>query len=225
MPTGAFCSAPGFIAGVVLAPALGLQQTDDAVVLELFADRPHQNRAHLAPPSDWILTVDKLRSVTRSLSSSSDVPHSAITVSPISVRYNGRSVASSRPNHTGHDPHRGRRRGGDPDVCADAAARRLQGPDRYQCRNRVCGSCAEYQPDAIILDLRMPLVDGLGFLRRLRAITTHTHARRSPSSPATTSSTTASRPSCAQLGAELRSSRSGSRISSSLARNLLKVTH
>ena len=25
------------------------------------------------------------------------------------------------------------------------------------------------QPDAIILDLRMPLVDGLGFLRRLRA--------------------------------------------------------
>jgi len=26
----------------------------------------------------------------------------------------------------------------------------------------------EYQPDAIILDLRMPLMDGLGFLRRLR---------------------------------------------------------
>ena len=25
------------------------------------------------------------------------------------------------------------------------------------------------RPDAIILDLRMPLVDGLGFLRRLRA--------------------------------------------------------
>src|SRR5262245_15632689 len=28
---------------------------------------------------------------------------------------------------------------------------------------------SEYQPDAIILDLRMPLMDGLGFLRRLRA--------------------------------------------------------
>jgi DNA-binding response OmpR family regulator len=27
----------------------------------------------------------------------------------------------------------------------------------------------EIKPDAIILDLRMPLVDGLGFLRRLRA--------------------------------------------------------
>ena len=28
---------------------------------------------------------------------------------------------------------------------------------------------SESQPNAIILDLRMPLVDGLGFLRRLRA--------------------------------------------------------
>jgi len=27
---------------------------------------------------------------------------------------------------------------------------------------------AQYRPDAIILDLRMPLMDGLGFLRRLR---------------------------------------------------------
>src|SRR3981081_4867883 len=32
-------------------------------------------------------------------------------------------------------------------------------------------------PDAIILDLRMPLVDGLGFLRRLRA---HDHQRKTP---------------------------------------------
>jgi DNA-binding response OmpR family regulator len=31
----------------------------------------------------------------------------------------------------------------------------------------------ESQPDAIILDLRMPLVDGLGFLRRLRANADH----------------------------------------------------
>jgi len=29
-----------------------------------------------------------------------------------------------------------------------------------------------FQPDAIILDLRMPLMDGLGFLRRLRAADT-----------------------------------------------------
>lgn len=31
------------------------------------------------------------------------------------------------------------------------------------------------QPDAIILDLRMPLVDGLGFLKRLRASKDHRH--------------------------------------------------
>src|SRR5438067_9738379 len=30
------------------------------------------------------------------------------------------------------------------------------------------------RPDAIILDLRMPLVDGLGFLRRLRSFEQHT---------------------------------------------------
>ena len=35
----------------------------------------------------------------------------------------------------------------------------------------------ESQPDAIILDLRMPLVDGLGFLRRLRA---KAHQRTTP---------------------------------------------
>jgi DNA-binding response OmpR family regulator len=34
-------------------------------------------------------------------------------------------------------------------------------------------AAAERQPDAIILDLRMPLVDGLVFLRRLRAQEEH----------------------------------------------------
>jgi hypothetical protein len=34
-----------------------LQQPDDTVVLELFADRPHQDRAHLAPPNYWINAV------------------------------------------------------------------------------------------------------------------------------------------------------------------------
>src|SRR5262245_50959388 len=49
---------------------------------------------------------------------------------------------------------------------------RLEG---YQVRTAVSAEtglrvAAETQPDAIILDLRMPLVDGLGFLRRLRAL-------------------------------------------------------
>ena len=48
---------------------------------------------------------------------------------------------------------------------------RLEG---YQVRTAVNAesglrAAEETQPDAIILDLRMPLVDGLGFLRRLRA--------------------------------------------------------
>jgi DNA-binding response OmpR family regulator len=48
---------------------------------------------------------------------------------------------------------------------------RLEG---YQVRTAVTAEIGlreaeESHPDAIILDLRMPLVDGLGFLRRLRA--------------------------------------------------------
>ena len=48
---------------------------------------------------------------------------------------------------------------------------RLEG---YQVRTAVTAEnglreADENHPDAIILDLRMPLVDGLGFLRRLRA--------------------------------------------------------
>jgi DNA-binding response OmpR family regulator len=44
----------------------------------------------------------------------------------------------------------------------------------YQVRTAVTAETGlrvaeEIRPDAIILDLRMPLVDGLGFLRRLRA--------------------------------------------------------
>lgn len=36
---------------------------------------------------------------------------------------------------------------------------------------------AQYRPDAIILDMRMPLMDGLGFLRRLRE---HDGSHRTP---------------------------------------------
>jgi len=52
-----------------------------------------------------------------------------------------------------------------------ASMLRLEG---YQVRTAVTAEnglrvAEESRPDAIILDLRMPLVDGLGFLRRLRA--------------------------------------------------------
>ena len=43
-------------AGLVLAAELRLQQADDAVVLELLADRPHQDRAQRTPPNGWIST-------------------------------------------------------------------------------------------------------------------------------------------------------------------------
>jgi two-component system, OmpR family, response regulator PrrA len=56
---------------------------------------------------------------------------------------------------------------------------RLEG---YQVRTAVNAESGlqvaeQSRPDAIILDLRMPLVDGLGFLRRLRA---HDYQRATP---------------------------------------------
>lgn len=49
---------------------------------------------------------------------------------------------------------------------------RLEGYDVYTAMNAETGlrEAEATAPDAIILDLRMPLVDGLGFLRRLRSI-------------------------------------------------------
>jgi DNA-binding response OmpR family regulator len=81
-------------------------------------------------------------------------------------------------------------------------------------------------PDAIILDLRMPLVDGLGFLRRLRA---HDHQRTTPVAIVTgdyfLDETVATE--LQELGAELRFKPLWLEDLVGLARNLLqsKVVH
>jgi DNA-binding response OmpR family regulator len=80
------------------------------------------------------------------------------------------------------------------------------------------------RPDAIILDLRMPLVDGLGFLRRLRA---RDNQRDTPVAIVTgdyflDDSVSAE---LRELGAELRFKPLWLEDLVGLARNLLKVTH
>lgn len=103
---------------------------------------------------------------------------------------------------------------------------RLEG---YQVRTAVNAEtglqeAAQSHPDAIILDLRMPLVDGLGFLRRLRALEGH---QTTPVAIVTgdyfldeSISTELQR-----LGAELRFKPLWLEDLVGLARNLLKVTH
>ena len=82
----------------------------------------------------------------------------------------------------------------------------------------------ENAPDAFILDLRMPLVDGLGFLRRLRGLEKH---RDVPVAIVTgdyfldDSVSTELR----ELGAELRFKPLWLEDLVGLARNLLKVTN
>jgi DNA-binding response OmpR family regulator len=82
----------------------------------------------------------------------------------------------------------------------------------------------EGRPDAIILDLRMPLVDGLGFLRRLRA---HSDQRSTPVAIVTGDYflDDAMSAELRELGAELRFKPLWLEDLVGLARNLLKVTH
>ena len=83
---------------------------------------------------------------------------------------------------------------------------------------------AEGRPDAIILDLRMPLVDGLGFLRRLRQ---HEGGRATPVAIVTGDYFLEDEVSdeLRSLGAELRFKPLWLEDLVGLARNLLKVTH
>jgi two-component system response regulator PrrA len=82
----------------------------------------------------------------------------------------------------------------------------------------------EGRPDAIILDLRMPLVDGLGFLRRLRQ---NSDQRLTPVAIVTGDYFLEDSVSSElrELGAELRFKPLWLEDLVGLARNLLKVSH
>lgn len=83
---------------------------------------------------------------------------------------------------------------------------------------------SEHPPDAIILDLRMPMVDGLGFLRRLRSSESQ---RATPVAIVTgdyfLDDTISSE--LRELGAELKYKPLWLEDLVGLARTLLKVTH
>ena len=82
----------------------------------------------------------------------------------------------------------------------------------------------ESRPDAIILDLRMPIVDGLGFLRQLRQ---NSDQRLTPVAIVTGDYFLEDSVSSElrELGAELRFKPLWLEDLVGLARNLLKVTH
>jgi two-component system response regulator PrrA len=103
---------------------------------------------------------------------------------------------------------------------------RLEGYDVRTAMNAEMGlqEAQESHPDAIILDLRMPLVDGLGFLRRLRA---YAGQRDTPVAIVTgdyfLDDSVSSE--LQQLGAELKFKPLWLEDLVGLARTLLKVTH
>jgi DNA-binding response OmpR family regulator len=103
---------------------------------------------------------------------------------------------------------------------------RLEGYTVRTAMNAETGlrDASEHPPDAIILDLRMPLVDGLGFLRRLRSRETQ---RSTPVAIVTgdyfLDDTVSSE--LRELGAELKYKPLWLDDLVGLARMLLKVTH
>jgi DNA-binding response OmpR family regulator len=103
---------------------------------------------------------------------------------------------------------------------------RLEGYDVRTAMNAETGliEAEQCHPDAIILDLRMPLVDGLGFLRRLRA---HAEQRNTPVAIVTGDYFLDDSVSSElhQLGAELKFKPLWLEDLVGLARTLLKVTH
>ena len=103
---------------------------------------------------------------------------------------------------------------------------RLEGYDVRTAMNAEMGlqEAEQSHPDAIILDLRMPLVDGLGFLRRLRA---HAAQRDTPVAIVTGDYFLDDSVSSElhQLGAELKFKPLWLEDLVGLARTLLKVTH
>ena len=103
---------------------------------------------------------------------------------------------------------------------------RLEGYDVRTAMNAETGlrEADKSHPDAIILDLRMPLVDGLGFLRRLRS---RDEQRDTPVAIVTGDYFLEDEVSdeLRALGAELRFKPLWLEDLVGLARNLLKVTH
>ena len=103
---------------------------------------------------------------------------------------------------------------------------RLEGYQVRTAANAETGlvAASEGSPDAIILDLRMPLVDGLGFLRRLRA---RDDQRATPVAIVTGDYFLDDEVSAElrALGAELRFKPMWLEDLLGLARNLLGVTH
>ena len=210
-PDGRVLFVSGIDAHVVLATPFRLKQADYAVVLELLAHRPHQDWAQRRLP-----TIEKRKETTKFNMEASREAAAART----RLQY-GDAATMTEPT-TGTilivDDDEGV-------TTTFARMLRLEGYHVHTALNAEMGlrEAQTSRPDAIILDLRMPLVDGLGFLRRLRA---HEDQRDTPVAIVTGDyflDDTVSNELRA-LGAELRFKPMWLEDLVGLARTLLKVT-
>src|SRR3990170_1663297 len=126
-PDGAVLLGAGVDADVETTAKPGLQKADDAVVLELFADRPDEDGAHEIATITWMPCKER-PSLARYTSSTSYND----TRDPQTNAQRGRIDAGGNPHH----PHCRRRPERHRDVRADASTRGISRGDRPVRRSR-----------------------------------------------------------------------------------------
>ena len=161
---------------VVLALELDLQETDDTVVLELFANRPDQNWAHFASAPDSTLnqafmkTGNLLARLPNCVDAGTSPKGPALDVQPTQAE-NDTVIAPAEPRLS-EAATRTILIVDDDRSVADTFARmlKLEGFGVVTALSADAGlaMAKTSPPDAIILDMRMPITNGLQFLRQVR---------------------------------------------------------
>ena len=165
---------------LVLSLQFDLEEPDDAIVFELFANGTHENRAHLTSGrvqhrTETCREAANYRQVSGKLYSgcylrSGDVCYPVLDVDVFS--HENDAVISSLENHPAESATRTILIVDDDRSVADTFARilKLEGFEVATAMSAEAGMeiADSVAPDAIILDMRMPITNGLQFLRLIR---------------------------------------------------------
>ena len=165
---------------LVLSLQLDLEEPDDAIVFELLANGTHENRAHLTSgrrstgqkPAEKRPIIDRFSGQLYSgcYLRSGDARHPFLDVDVFS--HENDAVISSLENHPAESATRTILIVDDDRSVADTFARilKLEGFEVATAMSAEAGMeiADSVAPDAIILDMRMPITNGLQFLRLIR---------------------------------------------------------
>jgi CheY-like chemotaxis protein len=219
---------------VIPSSRLRLKQANNPIVLELFADRAYQDRTHRKASPEWLTNeTGKSSTLSRELIRFRSESAHALNFSRSMVRRDCLSscvrVGYNTPVSVMADSGSATILIVDDDEAVTASYAQNLAREGFDVRTAVTAEHGLSQAqtnrlDAIIVDLRMPHIDGLGFLRRLRR---HEGSRETPVAIVTADYFLGDEISeeVQALGAELQFKPLWIEDLLELTRNLLKVTH